>query len=131
MFEMLLANCEDKSSFKSSNHYNAMKFNESPVKYKGVKQKVTNDQKEDICHRCGRTGHWVKDCYAKLDVEGNAIASPTKPTPNPIYDSPMKNSNAIDEDSCRRCGRKGHWIKDCFAKIDQNGLSCYILNYVK
>jgi hypothetical protein len=25
------------------------------------------------CHRCGRTSHWIADCYAKTDVDGNDI----------------------------------------------------------
>ena len=115
---------DDQKPFKSSTQYfNGKTFNQSPVKYNQVNRKTSDDSKEESCHRCGRTGHWVKDCYAKIDIEGHAIASPTKSTTKPIYDSPSKNSNAIDENSCLRCGRKGHWMKDCFAKIDQNGQS--------
>jgi hypothetical protein len=27
------------------------------------------------CHRCGRTSHWIADCYAKTDADGNDIES--------------------------------------------------------
>lgn len=27
------------------------------------------------CHRCGRTSHWVADCYAKTDVDGYELES--------------------------------------------------------
>jgi cellular nucleic acid-binding protein len=28
---------------------------------------------KDLCTKCGRSGHFVKDCYATKDVSGNAI----------------------------------------------------------
>ena len=115
---------DDHKHFKSSTHrHNTITYHQSPVKYKQANPKTTNDSKEETCHRCGRTGHWVKDCYAKIDIEGHAIASPTKPISKQNYDSPSKINNSIDDDFCRRCGRRGHWMKDCFAKVDQNGQS--------
>jgi hypothetical protein len=27
----------------------------------------------DLCSRCGRDGHFIKDCYAKNDINGNVI----------------------------------------------------------
>ena len=27
------------------------------------------------CHRCGRTSHWIADCYAKTDTDGNDLES--------------------------------------------------------
>lgn len=27
------------------------------------------------CFRCGRTGHWINDCFAKTDVRGNYLPS--------------------------------------------------------
>jgi len=26
------------------------------------------------CHRCGRTSHWIADCYAKTDNDGNDLS---------------------------------------------------------
>src|SRR5262249_30090207 len=28
---------------------------------------------DDACFRCGRTGHWAEDCYARTDVDGNEL----------------------------------------------------------
>ena len=28
---------------------------------------------QDRCQRCGRSGHFIKDCYAKTDFSGNDI----------------------------------------------------------
>src|SRR5689334_14929954 len=27
----------------------------------------------DACFRCGRSGHWAQDCYARTDFEGEEI----------------------------------------------------------
>ena len=55
---------------------------------------------EDFCERCGRDGHYVSECYAEFDIEGERI---------------------IDSNSCKRCGRSNHNTLNCFAKVDKNG----------
>lgn len=32
-------------------------------------------KKTGACHRCGRTGHWSPDCYAKTNVDGYELES--------------------------------------------------------
>ena len=27
-------------------------------------------KKQGACYRCGRTGHWSPDCYARTDIRG-------------------------------------------------------------
>ena len=41
---------------------------------------------------------------------------------NKNYNTPNKNTN---KDSCYRCGRKGHWVEDCYAGTHIKG---YIIN---
>ena len=113
---------EDLKKPKSSNHYSKDML-PSPSKYKQHNKTAINTSNEETCHRCGRIGHWVKDCFAKLDIEGYVISSPSKDNPKSINHSPIKASKSINEDFCRRCGRKGHWTKDCYAKTGTNGLS--------
>ena len=32
-------------------------------------------KKSGACHRCGRASHWIADCYAKTDTDGNDLDS--------------------------------------------------------
>ena len=31
-------------------------------------------KKSGACHRCGRTSHWIADCYARTNVDGEDIS---------------------------------------------------------
>ena len=33
-----------------------------------------DDDDDGSCFRCGRQSHWATHCYAKTDVDGNAIS---------------------------------------------------------
>ncbi len=88
----------------------------------------------DCCIRCGFKGHFIKNCYAKTDVNGNRIEKD-----NSICDkllsigiklfSKIDAQNYSDTsfgsvpfgDTCYRCGRYGHWANKCYAKTDSNG----------
>jgi predicted GIY-YIG superfamily endonuclease len=63
------------------------------------------------CTQCGRTGHFVKDCYAKTDASGNKI----------MYEDDTSDEDSSDDDTCFRCGREGHWSTECYASRDIRG----------
>lgn len=49
----------------------------SPVLSRQAKESIERTLRgsSDGCFRCGRSSHWVRDCYAQTDVDGNRISN--------------------------------------------------------
>ena len=59
-----------------------------------------------LCTRCGRAGHFIKDCYAHVEEESEEEESEEEES---------------EEEGCFRCGRDSHFVKDCYARTDKYG----------
>jgi predicted GIY-YIG superfamily endonuclease len=68
---------------------------------------------KDSCSRCGRTGHFVKDCYASRNIDGEAIDEEDESTSDDTSDS--------DTVVCYRCKRRGHYASKCYARTHVTG----------
>jgi len=99
----------------------------------------------DACTRCGRKGHFVANCYARTDVQGNQleVATPSEieeeeeeeeeeheleygcdycnRTFSTAYGCRVHERSCKEKDGCSRCGREGHHYLDCYASRDVNG----------
>ena len=58
-----------------------------------------------LCIRCGRGGHFMKDCWTSSITPTHQIISQT----------------ARNEKKCNRCGRTGHVTFHCYATTHANG----------
>jgi hypothetical protein len=107
----------------------------------------------DCCTRCGRKGHFIKDCFAATDVLGNTFVDEDDDDEEVIEVFVCGNCNAEFETeracdrhiegckkkykktatkapvqqkypaapTCYRCGHKGHYSPDCYARSTVHG----------
>jgi ribosomal protein L37E len=131
----MLPNCSDFDEDKHTKEYMAMhgianvrggtycqvELAEETVRF--LEKEIRGAQ--DACLRCGRTSHYVRDCFARTDAQGNPIidAPPTLEWSDSSSDDSDLSSE--DEEACYRCGRHGHWVQYCYARTDINGQRLY------
>jgi len=85
----------------------------------------------DCCNKCGKKDHFINNCSEKYDVDGNKI---NKNWLDIIYVNITKTINLLSNTNinilnppnlsnnmCYRCGRTGHYIRQCYARTHING----------
>jgi predicted GIY-YIG superfamily endonuclease len=93
---------------------------------------------KDLCTRCGRSGHFVKDCHA-TNVSGHTIENEddeqviqmvleylqqgsSKGREKGAAKGAAKGvAKGATKGACYRCGRSGHYSPDCYARTHQKG----------
>lgn len=90
---------------------------------------------KDLCTKCGRKGHFIKECYARTDVDGYELESLEdeiwgceycekefeSETECEKHEKYCKNKRKNNKDTCYRCGRTGHYSTECYARTDVDG----------
>jgi hypothetical protein len=88
----------------------------------------------DLCTQCGRSGHFVKDCYAttdasKIEYEDSEESDKwfceycdrtfSTAFGCGVHEKSCKKN--IKTSACYRCGRSGHYSPDCYATTHCKG----------
>jgi len=74
---------------------------------------------KNLCERCGRKGHNKLNCYAKQNKWGENLSGVISQKPSTQFYREIGKiviNNYYGNAICKRCGRKGHTIVNCFAK---------------
>jgi hypothetical protein len=93
---------------------------------------------KNLCMRCGRDSHFIKNCYAKTDIYGDSLDSSDSDASDTVWacdfcdkefddgDDCMKHEKLCSKrNKCYRCGRHGHFASSCYASIHIKG---YLIN---
>jgi predicted GIY-YIG superfamily endonuclease len=81
----------------------------SSVRLDGIQKEALERElrgAQDACMRCGRPGHFARDCYARTEIKQVAQESTSKSTVK-----------------CYRCERVGHDASQCYARTFADGES--------
>ena len=72
------------------------------------------------CTRCGRTGHFIKDCRLPIASRGGGGGYSARVEESSEEESSEEESSD-EEDGCYRCGRTSHFVRNCYASTDKYG----------
>jgi predicted GIY-YIG superfamily endonuclease len=82
---------------------------------------------KDCCSRCGRSGHWISDCFATTDVDGQEIFELVEDSEEDSEEEIPRFKKSKDI-KCYKCGKIGHYASNCYVESDSSEEESY---YVK
>lgn len=76
------------------------------------------------CFKCGGKGHMAKNCLSTSMSQLSISVTPRSPSPTQSSTSSTSSWESINHTvTCFRCGRKGHYATNCYARRHVNGKS--------
>ena len=99
---------------KKSEEASSSRGGDGKRRSKASSEKKKKKVDPNACQRCGKMGHWAKECpNRKQEKKSGEASSGHGDDGKRRGKASSEKKKKVDPNACRRCGKMGHWAKEC------------------